>query len=424
MIKKFILNNEFVKNLFTLISGTAIAQVIAVLFQLIVRRVYSPADFGAFAVYMSIVGIVATVVTLRYELAIVLPKKDKTAANVFFLSIIINLLFSFLLFCAVLVLKDKLVSLLNFQSDYSYWLFFVPLSVFLFSLYQSINYWLIRKKAYKSSSINKIVRRTTEGSVQTGFSYIKLPFGLLIGDLLGNIANNISGFYQILKNKFKFSYINKTDLIYVLKRYKEFPKYNTLPALFNSISLLLPVILINKFYSQTLTGYFDLSRVVLALPLALITTSLSQVLLQHISEKRNKHDSIKKYILNISVILFITALIGVAVFSLWSVNIFSFVFGENWIMSGEFTKILVFSYAIKFIVSPLSVVFTALEKIKIGSIWQFFYFCLIISLLFFKNLDILVFLKIYVLIDLVAYSIYFALILFVSNRYEKSLLKN
>ncbi|MCK5823357.1 MAG: oligosaccharide flippase family protein [Bacteroidales bacterium] len=421
MIKNFIKNNEFVKNLVTLISGTAIAQIIAVLFQLIVRRIYTPADFGAFAVYMSLVGIVATVVTLRYELAIVLPKKDKTAANVFFLSIIINFLFSLLLFIAVLIFKDKLVSFLNFPADYSYWLFFVPLSVFLFSLYQSINYWLIRKKAYKSSSINKIVRRSAEGSVQASFGYLKVPFGLVIGDFVGNIANNISGFYQILKNKFKFSYINKTELIYVLKRYKEFPKYNTFPALFNSISLLLPIILINKFYSQTLTGYFDLSRVVLAMPLALITTSLSQVLLQHISEKKNKHDSIKKYILNISVILFITALIGVTVFSLWSVNIFSFVFGENWIMSGEFTKILIFSYAIKFIVSPLSVIFTSLERIKIGSIWQFFYFCLIISLLFFRSFDILIFLKIYVIIDLIAYSVYFLLILFVSNQYEKSL---
>ncbi|MBE9468862.1 MAG: oligosaccharide flippase family protein [Bacteroidetes bacterium] len=421
MIKKFILNNEFVKNLFTLISGTAIAQIIAVLFQLIIRRIYSPADFGAFAVYMSLVGILATVVTLRYELAIVLPKKDKTAANVFFLSIIINFLFSILLFIALLIYKDKLVSVLNFPSDYSFWLFFVPLSVFLFSLYQSINYWLIRKKAYKSSSINKIVRRSAEGSVQSGFGYLKIPFGLVIGDLVGNFANNISGLYQIYRNKFKFSYISKAKLIYALKRYKEFPKYNTFPALFNSISLLLPIILINKFYSQTLTGYFDLSRVVLAMPLALITTSLSQVLLQHISDKKNKYQSIKKYIFSITAILFIVALIGVAVFSFWSVNIFSFVFGKNWIISGEFTQILVFSYAIKFIVSPLSIVFTALEKIKIGSIWQFFYFCLIISLLFFKDLDIFIFLKIYVIIDLIAYSVYFLLILFVSNQYEKSL---
>lgn len=423
MIKKFIKNNEFVKNLVTLISGTAIAQVIAVLFQLIIRRVYTPADFGAFAVYMSIVGIVATVVTLRYEMAIVLPKKDKVAANVVLLSVIINFIFSLLLFLVILIFKNNIVSILNFPTNYSHWLYFIPLSVFLFSLYQSINYWLIRKKAFKSSSINKIARRSTEGTVQSIFGYLKTPFGLVIGDLLGNIANNISGVYQIFKNKFKFSYLSKTKLIYVLKRYKEFPKYNTLPALFNSISLLLPVILINKFYSQTLTGYFDLSRVVLALPLALITTSLFQVLLQQISDKRNKHESIKKYIINISIILFIIALIGIVVIRIWSVDIFTFVFGNNWEMSGEFTKILVFSYAVKFIVSPLSMVFTALERIKIGSIWQFFYFCLIIGLLFFRNFDILTFLKIYVIIDIIAYSIYFLLILFVSNHYEKSLEK-
>ncbi len=220
---------------------------------------------------------------------------------------------------------------------------------------------------------------------------------------------------------FKFSNINTETIRKVAKRYIEFPKYQALPYLLNTISLLFPVLIINKIYSEEITGFFDLSRMVLALPLALITMSISQVLFQKLSEKKNKGEKILKEILNTAKTLSILTIPAMIILYFWGTELFGFVFGKEWIISGEYTSILVFSYSIKFIVSPISIVFPALEKIKIGSIWQIFYFCAIITLMFLPKLDIKDFLLIYVGIELIAYGIYFLMIYIVTKNYDKGL---
>ena len=421
MLKRTILKSEFLTNVFTLISGTAIAQLILILIQLILRRVYPEEVFGAFAVYMSIVGILVVISTLRYEMAVVLPDSDSDAENIVGLSLLISIFVNILFFIAIVIFKNLIVEITEFPSEYSYWLYFVPLSTLLLSTYQAINFWLIRKKAFKSSSINKISRRSVEGVVQSGFGLLGKAFGLVIGDILGNLANNISGLIQLRKTNFKFSNINKETIKKVAKKYIEFPKYQTLPYLLNTISLLLPIFIINRFYSGVETAHFDLSRMVLAMPLALITASISQVLFQKLSEKRNKGEKILKEILKTSKSLALLTIPAIIILYFWGAELFGFVFSSKWTISGEYTSILVFSYSIKFIVSPISIVFPALEKIKIGSIWQIFYFCAIITLIFLPELDIKDFLFIYVGIELIAYAIYFLLILKVTKNYDKGL---
>src|SRR5664280_2838329 len=81
--------SELLKNTSILISGTALAQLIPILLQPILRRYYTPDIFGAYSVYFSIVGILAIVSSFKYELAIILPRTDKEAANIFFLSALI-----------------------------------------------------------------------------------------------------------------------------------------------------------------------------------------------------------------------------------------------------------------------------------------------------------------------------------------------
>ena len=154
----FIKQTDFFKNSLILIIGTVIAQTIPIAMQLYLRRVYSPEDFGAFSVYMNILGILAILVTLRYEIAIVLPESKQSAANLLGLVISLSLIISTLLVLVIILVHSKILHLLNLPDRYSVFLYFIPPGVFLFSSYQAINYWLVRNKAFKASSINKIFR--------------------------------------------------------------------------------------------------------------------------------------------------------------------------------------------------------------------------------------------------------------------------
>jgi len=412
---------ELFKNITILTSGTLVAQLIPILLQPVLRRLFVPEVFGNFAIYLSATGVIAIAVSFRYEMTIVLPKKDADAANLLVLAMMINIVISFL-FCLVLLFwKEEAVRLLNLSPPYISWLYFIPLSVFLFAGYQAINYWLIRQKAYRRSSGNKILRRATEASVQVAGGLLHRSSAMVTGDISGNLVNLLAGLLQLKKTRFTLRYISLRRMRAMALRYREFPLYNLFPSFLNTAAALAPVFFIKHFFSDNVTGYFDLTRTVLAIPMALLTVSVSQVLYQKISERRNRGEGIRDQMLPLMKVLGVLAVAEVIVLFFFGKELFAFFFGKTWGVSGEYARILVFGFALKFIVSPLSVSLMALEKIRVWSLWQILYFIAICSLAAFKAPDIDSFLIRYLIIDIFAYTVYAGIIFFVIAGYEKEI---
>jgi O-antigen/teichoic acid export membrane protein len=415
--------SELLRNTSILISGTALAQLIPILLQPILRRYFTPDIFGAYAVYLSLVGILAIISSFKYELAIILPRTDKEAANVFFLSVLINILFNILLLLVIIIWRTKILHFFNLSEKFSDYLYFVPLGIFFYSFYQSINNWLVRKKGFLPISVNKFVRRGFEGFAQVLFKFAKNAHGIIFGDLIGHIANLVSGIYQGHKRGLSLSLFSTTKLKYVTTKYSEFPKFNVIPSFMSACSFLLPAIYLNKFFSSELTGFFDLSKLLLSIPLALISTSISNVLLQSISEKFKVKKSLRKDLLLILGIVSAIGTVEVIVITFFGVELFSLIFGKIWAFSGTISRILVWSYALNFLSASFSAVFISMNKIKLLSIWQVFYFISILSLILFRNYAFLDFLRVYVVIEVFCYLLIILLIFLIVLSYERKLLK-
>ena len=73
--------SEFNKNVLLLASGTAFAQALPIVISPILTRIYTPSDFGTLSLFIAIVSIFASIANGRYELAIMLPKKDENAVE-------------------------------------------------------------------------------------------------------------------------------------------------------------------------------------------------------------------------------------------------------------------------------------------------------------------------------------------------------
>ena len=78
-VDRFSPEGSFLNNVLTLLAGTILAQIITVSVSPILTRLYTPEDFGVFALYTSIASILVIFGTCRYELAIVLPEEDGEA---------------------------------------------------------------------------------------------------------------------------------------------------------------------------------------------------------------------------------------------------------------------------------------------------------------------------------------------------------
>ena len=77
--------------------GTGLAQLINIGSAPLLSRLYSPKDFGILAIFLAVVGISSTLVTLRYETAILIPKSKKDSANIVVMSIFLAVVGSILL---------------------------------------------------------------------------------------------------------------------------------------------------------------------------------------------------------------------------------------------------------------------------------------------------------------------------------------
>ncbi len=414
------------KNISILISGTVIAQVIPIAIQPILKRIFTPEDFGVFDIYLKILGILFVVFALKYDMGVVLPKNKIKAQALLILSMLFAVVFTAISFVVVLLFNEQILNLLDISSQYSFILYLLPFSTLFFSLYNSINYLLIRDKKFVASSVNKVSRRGLEGAVQVGMglgltSGLK-TYGLFIGDLLGNIAYFVSAYFQSFRGmKFDKRLFSYKFLKNVAKEYSDLPKYNLIPELLNSFfSASLTFIVMAKF-SIIDVGFLEATQRLLAVPSAFISVSLGQVILQRVSE--NVGNKIK-IIPDLKMLVYIMFAISIA-FTLfilflgpWSFGLF---LGETFEKSGEYAQYLIIYFAVSFMVSAFGQVLIALKEFKANAIWQVSKFFLIYSLVFVSFDSIHSFLLIYSAIGTFVYLLYAVIIYIKARKYDSSL---
>lgn len=106
MISKYLPKGSFARNVLTLMTGTTLAQAIPIAVSPILTRLFSPAEFGVFAVYLAIVSVLAILATGRYELAIMVPKKDRDAAALAVAAFMLSLFVSLVILLVVFLFNE------------------------------------------------------------------------------------------------------------------------------------------------------------------------------------------------------------------------------------------------------------------------------------------------------------------------------
>lgn len=414
--------SELLRGASLLFTGTVIAQAISILLQPFLRRYFPVEAYGSFSVYSSLVGIIAVISSLKFDDAIVLPDKDEDSIALIGISLFFSFIINLLLLLTICLFGEDIVKLLRLPVKHGLQiLILVPVGAFLYTFYQSLNNWLIRKKRFLDVSVNKLIRRSSEGISQVSFALAGVFKGLVYSDIIGQFLNALSTAFMGFKHGLTIKKLNKGILVSAFKLYFDFPKYYLIPSFMSACSFLLPVVIINRLFSADYAGYFDMTKVILSIPIAFVTTSFSGVLLQKTSEKYLKGESIVNELRPVLYIVLAVCIVEFLVIMPFGVAIFKFVFGNKYEMSGIISKILVWSFAFNFFVSTFSSLFISMRRIKLYSAWQLIYFLGILSLGLFRNLEFVSFLKIYVIIEVICYAIVTFFMIAILLKYERSI---
>lgn len=411
--------SEYFKNIFVQIFGTGVAQLIPFLITPLLSRIFTKEDFAVYTSFIAFVAVFSVACGGRYQYAIVLPKKNEDAEEIFFISIFLNLFYALILQVIVSLLYIFSIDIFNLQDS----ILLVPLYILCQGLWLSATNLAIRQKKFKRNALAKIVQTSSNATSTLFFGFAGLLNGLIFGRLVGVI---LSVFYQMRKLSARpYSQIRISELKATALKYISFPKHTIYPSLLNAFSTQAPVFFIGEVFAEEILGYYGFTLLVIAGPLSIVSISFRDVFYQKISEAfyLGKIKSVYRiYKIN----LLILALIGtpvVLIFFFFGEPIFCLIFGAEWKDSGVYSSILTIGFVVKFVVSPLSVIFNVTDKLKTLKFWQITYFFTSISTLLvissYFDFSILNFLKIYVFHEILLYLFY----LFLQRRAMASINK-
>ena len=359
--------SEFLKNVFTLVSAASLSQAIALAIYPVLSRIYTPEEHGLFALYMSIISVTAIISTGKYELAIMIPKKEEHAAGLTVLSIFLSLVFSLALVIFIACFHERVPNWLG-NENIKKWIWFIPVSTLLVGIFQSFNYWSNRRKKYRTiatanlsqSLLNSAIKLTTSNSISGGGGLI---LGAISGQFLGALVFFKTAFINGLES---FKKIKFKDLKHLAGEYKLFPRYNMLHYAVNNFSSALPVFVLGLWFSYEQAGYYSIGFMMVHRPMNLLSSSFTQVFSQKIIGNFNNGILISKQIRKFVFMLFLIAFLPFVIAAIWGPGIFSFVFGveNNWYEAGVFMRILLPWLFVVFISAPLSFLPDMLKRQK------------------------------------------------------------
>lgn len=364
MIKIFLLKlqkKEFAKNVLTLMAGTLGAQLLPLLLSPILTRLYSPENFGIFSLFSAVCFSIATLSTLRYELAILLPKSNKHAKFILYVCSIIICITSFAIAVLCYLYATELSELLK-APTLAPTLKYVAIGVFLIGFIQALSYWHLRQKHFTLLARNKFQQSLCSTILQILAGFLTTTsnvFGLILGFLISQLYAVI---FLFSKTNFlnQGSFPNKLQSHILLKKYSNLPIMNGTNAVVDTLRVNGINILIAMLFNNSLLGQFALAWRILQAPISLINGALSQVSFQTVSQLEGTQ--IFSFAVKSIKLSFFAGIIPFTLIYLLSPTLFPIIFGPNWTIAGDIAQSLCPWLFLNLITSPLSTIFIVIKK--------------------------------------------------------------
>lgn len=360
------------RGVLAIVGGSAGGQLVALAAAPVLARLYSPSDFGVFAVLSSITMMLGTIAALRYELAVPLPENDRTAFSIVFVGLIAAAAFAVLGTVTVGFLGPELASAFH-QGALMPWLWFVPSISAIMASYLVMNQLAVRQRRYAASGRRAFIQSTLSAGGQIGLSTIGLgPGSLLAGFGLGQLAAAVSLVRGSgIGGGLARASLTRHSLLEVAKRYRRFPLLLAPSGLINVLGLQAPLLLMAYWYGSSVAGWLGMTQRLLAVPMALVGLAIGQVYVSELSRawRTNPRDAEALFMRSTKTLTLIAVPMAVGVFALGPL-LFSLVFGDQWGESGQYARALAVALAAQLVVSPLSQTLIVTEHQGLQLTWD------------------------------------------------------
>lgn len=348
--------SRFARDSAILTVGTLTAQLIGLVAIPILSRLYSPSQFGQLAIFFAVVSIIATMITLRYEVAIFLPKQEGEAISITVLSLVLALslgtVFSVLSWIGPTDLKESLG-----VSSIAEWL---PMAVMTGIATAAISIamnFLNRRRAYAAIAKYRVSQSLCAACLGIVLGFIGYSGGLIFAQFIALIVVASTAIAQIRPELTNWT---RESLVCASRKYSSSPKFLLPTSLMDVATLQLPVFFIATWFNTELAGQFNMAWRIITIPITFIGVSIGQVFIQRFSQSWPDERAARKLMYKTWTALALIGALPTLAVMIFGQRIFSFFLGSSWNEAGSIAEVLAPMILAMLISSPTSGSYIAL----------------------------------------------------------------
>lgn len=337
---KQVLSGRLIKNVIVVASGSAGAQLITMIFMPAITRMYGPEAFGLLGTFMAIVSILMPISAFTYPIAIILPKSNSDAVGVTKLSMMVACSTSAITAVILLFYGTELAVLFDAETIALY-LMFIPVAMLFSALHQVSEQWAMRLHLYKVSAMATLLQSLIINISKVGLGVLNPVAQVLI--ILQVISSALCGLLMwggmrgtlalALKNTKQRSTLKELAL-----EYKDFAFYRTPQVAINAFSQGLPILMLALYFGPVSAGFYALGRTVVSIPSALLGKAVGDVFYPRISAAANREEDVYPLVKKATLLLALAGILPFSLIILAGPWLFSVVFGNEWLIAGEYAR--------------------------------------------------------------------------------------
>lgn len=341
-----------------LAGGVMGGQILSFIALPFISRLYSAEEFGVLALAMSLTAVLAPVVSLRLESALLLPVERSRAASLFYIATASTTILSALSAIGVqLALSTGLISGQEYQT-LPIWVAVLTLLTAGFTL---VGQLAMRQREYNAVAARSLVQSVATNGGQIGFGLLGLgTLGLLGGAVVGRAVGIAP---LVFANRKQLVRTTGAECRSVLREYWRFPTLFTASGLLNSFGLQAPILLAGVWFDSAALGQLGMAERILSIPVALVGGAAAGVLEAELAEKlRSRSTGVRGLFLRMSTALLVLGVLmsaGVILFASWIIPL---VLGAGWQDVPTLMALMVIPVAARLVAAPTSRVLLTLQK--------------------------------------------------------------
>jgi len=350
------------------IGGSGGAQLMLIVAAPILTRLFTPEEFGIFAIYVAIVTFLSMGIFLKYELAIPISQSITSTLSILKLCLGLGALIGFLILVALYFFETEFRSLIP-SSAHAIPLWILPVAAINLAFLNLWRFWLVKAGRFDIIAISR-------GSVSFILLFVQLTGGLLklgsialiAGHVIANLVTVLALIATVFRKYFYLLYrITFGSVKKAIVRYANFPRYIVLSDGLLVIGSQAPPVVIAGVYSLAEAGLFALALRVCLAPVAMIAESCGKVFMSRALILKTAQ-TLPSFVFSSYSLLIRIAIIPFTAVAFFASDLAA---GESWKISGVYISLLVPSIVAIFVFVPLMTLFLVLEKQKMELRFQF-----------------------------------------------------